>query len=236
MCPAEILSQNPSPCTLPTADPLPGQFVMAVLGLSLSAVSSASTIFGSERTIFWRESSAELKTLPYFIAKTLAHTLNILVGSLCYLALFYQLVTPFASFQSMYFIAFFTYWTAASLGYIVSIVFNPSQSQLWGVLAILLSMNFSGMNPRFQQLRKIFNGILYYPSYLSFIRFAIEAFYINEITHYTDIYDNVQSGMDLYEYDISHYTMDMVYVISIGVVGRIIAYLALLLLYRDKRK
>lgn len=47
------------------------------------------------------------------------------------------------------------------------------QAQLFGVLSVLVSMMFSGMNPRFVQLRIILGGVLMYPTYLSFIRSVV---------------------------------------------------------------
>ena len=74
------------------------------------------------------------------------------------------------------------------------------------------------------------------PTYASFIRWAQEAFYLNEIKHYVGIFDDVQSGMDLFEYKFSDESLCIWMTFLIGLIGRVLAYVALALKDRDKRK
>lgn len=86
------------------------------------------------------------------------------------------------------------YWTAAGYGYLISFLFPPSFSQLFAALSVLYNMMFSGILPRFKQLKKIVGGVLYYPTFTSYIRWSQEAFYLHEIEQYKDIYDGKSGG------------------------------------------
>ena len=191
-------------------------------------------VYGSERVQFWRESSAGTSTLAYFIALQVAHLPSILIAPVFYVLCFYQLVGPLAPLLSYYTLALCVYWCAAGLGYLVSVVAPPKQAQLAGVLAVLVSMMFSGTTPMLSVLKEILGGLLYWPTYISFVRWSTEWFVINELQHYTQIYD-VQPGLALYSYSFDDFAPCIIGILLIGSVARILAFLALTLLNRDKR-
>eukprot|EP00808_Paulinella_micropora_P013567 g50285.t1 len=223
-------------CALPLNDPLPGQGCTCAMALALAAVAAALRIFGDEKAVFYRESSSGLSSLAYFCGKNIGHTPELLLAPFCFLVFYYQLITPKANFGSMYLLFFLTHWTAAGFGYMVSIAVSPNKAQLFAVLVVLVSLMFGGMNPRFEQLQSIVGGVLYYPSYVSMIRWSQEAYYLNEIQYYQNVYPDIQSGMDLFQYDLSHYATDFIMIFVIGVLGRLIGYICLEFMNRDKRK
>ncbi|XP_065186637.1 uncharacterized protein LOC135817389 [Sycon ciliatum] len=235
-CPQALLEASPSPCLVPRNDPLPGQSCVASLALALAAVSGSLRVFGAERTNFWRESSTGVSTLAYYLGKSIAHMPTIVIAPFMFLILYYQLVTPLADMAGYYLICWLVYWTAAGYGYLISIIVPPSMAQLFAVLSVLFNMMFSGALPRFEQLQKILGGVLMYPTYISYIRWSQEAFYLHEIAKYKDIYHNVEAGMEIYQYKFSHQSLDLGMIFVLGVIVRIIAYLALELMYRGKRK
>ena len=99
----------------------------------------------------------------------------------------------FVHYPGYYLICFLVYWTAAGYGYLISIVVPPSMAQLFAVLSVLFNMMFSGALPRFEQLQKILGGVLYYPTFISYIRWSQEAFYLHEIREYDGLYDGTYS-------------------------------------------
>lgn len=100
-----------------------------------------------------------------------------------------------------YLICWLVYWTASGYGYLISIVVPPHMAQLFAVLSVLFNMMFSGALPRFEQLQKILGGVLYYPTFISYIRWSQEAFYLHEIEQYRGIYNS----KDDFILGLSHY-------------------------------
>lgn len=89
------------------------------------------------------------------------------------------------------------------------------------------------------------------------VSWAQEAYYVNEIENYQDIYDDIQTGMDICmrlsllslrvyvcvftfvcadEFKLGMFWTDIACLIAVGVGLRVIAYFALEFLHRDKRK
>lgn len=235
-CPLSLLQATPSPCKLPRDDPLPGQSAIACISLALCACIGSLGLFGRQKVTFWRESARGVSTLAYFIGYELAHSVNIVIASLCFTIPFYQLVSPLATFGEYYGLALLMYWTASGWGYLVSIAVPPAKAHLFGVLVVLVNMMFSGANPTFSQLRVILGGSLLWLTNISYIRWASEAWYLTEIQYYQATYDDIQTGMDIYEYRLSRLGTCLWTLFGIGVVVRILAFIALVALDRDKRK
>mmetsp|Transcript_64104 Transcript_64104/g.139514 ORF Transcript_64104/g.139514 Transcript_64104/m.139514 type:complete len:163 (+) Transcript_64104:1-489(+) len=152
-----------------------------------------------------------------------------------FLWFYYQLLTPLAHSYLNYAIFFGVYWTAAGFGYLISVIVPPSQAQLAGVLSVLSNMMFSGANPRFHQLKELLGGLLLYPTYLSFIRWAQEAFYVGEVRQYADIFD-VEGGLSYYSYSLDDLPLCLGMLFLIGFVVRFLALLALIIFHRDKKQ
>lgn len=95
-------------CSIPKEDPLPGIGATCALTLGVCSVAASlrcvyrrtfcvgahtfcvCSIFGNERTIFWRESSVGVSTLAYFLGKNIAHMVNLACAPACFMLLFYQ--------------------------------------------------------------------------------------------------------------------------------------------------
>lgn len=69
MCDTISISSLQELCKLPIDDPIGTIASLSCLSLSLTAVASSLRVFGSERVVFWRESSAGTNTLAYFLGK-----------------------------------------------------------------------------------------------------------------------------------------------------------------------
>jgi len=229
--PIPVLVQR---CLLPINDPIGTIASLCCLSLSLTAVASSLRVFGAERVVFWRESSAGVNTLAYFLGKDIAQLPSMLLSPLLFLTLFYSIVAPRSPFLSLYIVLLLIQFTAVSLGYLVSIVVHPGVAQLSGVVAVLVCMMFSGARPTLGELKAMPFPLPYMP-YGSYLRWAQEAFYITEVKRYASVYD-VDTGLSILSYSADNYLLDMMMVLSLGVFFRIVAFVALQLMHRDKRK
>jgi hypothetical protein len=128
------------------------------------------------------------------------------------------------------------YWTAVGWGYLISVLFPASQSQIAGVLSVLFNMMFSGSNPTLPQFRNLLGGVLIVPTYVSYLRWANEAFYVAEVEHYTNLYEHVDTSLVVFGYEMNSVGRNLGIIYGMGCAVRLIAYLILEFKDRDKKQ
>ena len=107
-------------------------------------------------------------------------------------------------------------------------------AQLAGALVVLVACMFSGAQPTLQQFSEMPFPLPIIPA-LSFLRWSVEGLYLAEVFEYRHIY-NIDSGMELLGYSVANFSLDLWILFVQGVVFRVLAGLALVLMDRDKRK
>jgi hypothetical protein len=72
--------------------------------------------FGYEKVVYWRDTAAGMRTVPYFMAKFIADIPRILIAAAMFSSAF-VLFYPFRSlFSEVYIIILLSYWSAWSMG------------------------------------------------------------------------------------------------------------------------
>jgi len=125
-------------------------------------------------------------------------------------------------------------FAAVSVGYIVSITVKPNLAQLAGVVTIIINLMLSGIRPTLADVQKMAFPMSILPNF-SLLRWATEAVYTTEIDTYVGIYD-ISQGIEYFGYNLNNFKLDMAMLVVLGLVFRLIAFLLLLLLDRDKKK
>ena len=119
--------------------------IFICLGAYFGGIAVGSGTFGKERVVFWRESSAGMSTLIYFLgivntlclAKLVVDIPRIFLGGLFY-TLALTLFFPYrSSFASIFVIVELLYLNAFAFGYFISTVFSSAQLNLIGTGAAL---------------------------------------------------------------------------------------------------
>eukprot|EP01119_Soliformovum_irregulare_P018968 TRINITY_DN5922_c0_g1_i1.p1 TRINITY_DN5922_c0_g1~~TRINITY_DN5922_c0_g1_i1.p1 ORF type:complete len:966 (-),score=184.84 TRINITY_DN5922_c0_g1_i1:909-3488(-) len=234
-CPPIIQQNFPKICfylNFPAYDPIAPQASLSILAVSLCAVASSLRVFGSEKANFKRESASGASTEAYYFGKTLGHLPVIFVAPFLFLLPFYSMAPVVGSFGIHYIIIVMCYFSSAGIAYVVSIVIKPTSSQLVAILVILSSMTFSGANPTLTQLKenalipKVSDtSLLFYPSYVSFIRWTQELYYLVEIEAIGPLgYQNMNV---VFGYFIGDWVACWVWCVVIALAFRTFAYTAL---------
>ena len=191
-------------CRLPTKDPIPSLALMSCLSFVLTATAASIRIFGAERSNYWRESGSGLSTNAYFLAKDCAYLPNLLFFPLLIVALFYALIVPRATFLELYLVFLALQFVGSGIGYVVSAMVQPHAAQLTGVtIVIVMTMfgmiccdrtnNLGGAKPTLRQFDDMPYPLPWIPT-LSFMRWALEGYYLSEVNRYDNIY-NVNPGI-----------------------------------------
>jgi ABC-type multidrug transport system ATPase subunit len=132
------------------------QLTMMVTGLI--AVVSSLKVFGPERVVFARETSAGISTLAYFMGKAFAHVWQIALAPLFYLGMFYRTAYPSVEFWAMYKIILANQFSCSGLGYLISVTAAPKNMQIAGVISGLIAVLLSGINPSARVLNSFIVG------------------------------------------------------------------------------
>lgn len=184
-CPPVLQDYFQPACALlivPIDDPLPGEASLSCLAVAMASVASSMRVFGAEMSSFRREAGVGLNTGAYYIGKSLSHLPIVFAAPGVFLMAYAGPAALAGDWTQHYLLLVCVYSISASLAYIVSMLVRRELSQLFGVILLLVFMMFSGANPTLLQLREnsLLGNVLYYPSFLSFLRFSQELFYLIE--------------------------------------------------------
>eukprot|EP01048_Picozoa_sp_COSAG05_P020767 COSAG05_NODE_3626_length_1949_cov_1.225946_1_plen_131_part_10 len=120
---------------------LPISGALSGMAIGLCTIISSTRCFGNERVVFWRESSSGLNKLAYFLGKNISEGPRLLTLPAFYLIIFQAFTSVTSGFGGLseYVILLASVWAVSGLGYCVSLTVAPANSQLAGVLCVLMS-------------------------------------------------------------------------------------------------
>ncbi|KAF9208073.1 hypothetical protein BGZ59_010806 [Podila verticillata] len=237
--PAEICAMAPVAIQLSCATPMDdiryvGMFM--ALGVFFAGISVGASTFGDEKAVFWRDTSAGMPTLPYYMAKFLADVPRMIVAACMYTGAFIFFFAYRQQLSSLFLVILLLYINAFSIGYFVSSVVSRPMFGLTGTgMSLAWALVLSGTAPH---LYKVFNGHGY--TYVRWVwqvsapRWGVEAFYLKEMDSrdYNEIKHN--SLGDMYAFE--HYENAIMSMVYIGLGWNLITFTLMKLLNRHKVK
>ena len=124
---------------------LPISGALSGLAIGLTTIISSTRCFGNERIVFWREAAAGMSKPAYFIGKTIAEIPRLFFIPGFYLVIFTAVTGSNDHHVDEYWILLFAVWAVSGWGYLVSVLVKPLNSQLAGVLVVLISLMLNGV-------------------------------------------------------------------------------------------
>ena len=121
-----------------------------------------------------------------------------------------------------------TNFVSYGIGYLLSLIFPASLSKVAGVVFVVINYLVSGIRPTMSEMDDMFFPMPYIYS-LSFLRYSTEALYLTEVKKYSQVYD-VNSGLDLMGYAFKNFPRMAITIPLFGIIYRILACIALLIL------
>lgn len=217
----------------PVDDPIISEASLSCMAIGMTGVTAALRVFGNEQLVYWREASAGMSTLAYFLAKNVTHFLFILLSPLLYLAPYMTFVSCRANIMSYYQVLVVIQFATTGLGYLVSTVVPGGLAQLAGVVVVLVFSMFGGARPTLPQIQNMFPALRAMP-YLSYIRWGQEAMYLEEIKMWSRVVD-VQPSLTLFDYHLDDSVRCMYITFLFGVAFRVLAFIAMSVMNRDQK-
>jgi energy-coupling factor transporter ATP-binding protein EcfA2 len=203
--------------------PQKGLFMNVAVGLAASAAGVRT--FGDERVIYWREAASGHNRASYFLGVTLSVLYRIALAALHFVIMLYVVGMPMASLGRMYLICLGIYFAVYGLGSLISMIFDRKDAPLTAVIATLVAAIMSGFITLFPYELKA----------ISYAFWSSEAYYAGEVAPFANIYD-LDLGSNTWDYNLDRFGVDMGAMIGLGVGYRVVAFIFMIILHRDKQK
>ncbi|KAG9323700.1 hypothetical protein KVV02_008118 [Mortierella alpina] len=237
--PAEICAMAPPAIQLSCATPRDdiryvGMFM--ALGVFFAGISVGASTFGDEKAVYWRDTSAGMPTLPYYLAKILADVPRMLVAACMYTGAFIFYFAYRERLSELFLVILLLYVNAFALGYFVSSVVNRSMFGLTGTgMSLAWALVLSGAAPHLYQ---VMNNHEY--AYVRWVwdvsapRWGVEAFYLKEMEK--RMFNELKHNMLGDTYAFEHYETAILSMMYIALGWNVIAFAMMKLLNRHKVK
>lgn len=213
--------------------------VMSGLAIGMIGMISGLRPFGtpSIRPVFWRESSAGVNRVAYFLASTGIQMPAIIIYPVFFLSFYYSFLAPDASFGSFYIVFAFCFWATFGLGYLLSLLFHPDNSKMAAVVVGLICAVLGGLSTTTLCTLQQYTFIGPFAYSLSYARWYGEALFEVEAKTYPPVLSyNVQLTAGLNDYSLDNFGVCLAVLFGIGAVCRVIALLLLMFTHRGEQK
>jgi len=149
------------------------QYELSILAVGMVLTLAGVRYFSLERVVFWRECSSGLSIPAYYVGKMAAALPPLLFYPLVYLSLFYPMTFPRVPLAYYYQVLLLAGMVCFGVGVIMSLIFEPKNAQIAGVVVALVGFLFGGHNPDAKTLNKSFAGK--FGMWLSYVRWSMGA-------------------------------------------------------------
>ncbi|KAG0607438.1 hypothetical protein M758_8G028500 [Ceratodon purpureus] len=203
-------------------------YFYTLIALALLIMIASLRTFSNDKLTFWRESASGINRVAYFLAKDVVDLFNVVIKPVIYLSMFYFFSNPRSTFVSNFIVTLVFVYCVTGIAYILSILLEPAPAQLWSVfLPILATLIISVKR----------TGILLKIQYLSYARYANEAYAIANAVEYKGVWIITRCAVLLNTgYSINHWIQCLIVLVAYGLAARTIALICLFTSNRNKQK
>ncbi|KAL2918456.1 hypothetical protein HK105_201857 [Polyrhizophydium stewartii] len=202
------------------------------LSIALASGSSGVTVFSEEKPLFWREAAAGHSRIGYYLGKTLATFYRITLSSLHFVALYRFLAHPAMTLENEFVVILLTFFGVYGAAAIVSMLVRRENAGLLSVVVNLFAAVFCGYGPTLLDAKSW--GIIFIWE-LSFNKWGAEALYSEALAPYRGIY-MVDFSAEQLGYTLDRFGFDVAMMLAIGVAWRVVGFVLMIALNRDKQR
>jgi len=215
---------------------IPQAAFLLVLCASMTSVVVSLRLFGNEKVVFWRESAAGMSGTAYFFGKNIASFPSYLVAVIFFLLFYYSLSMPRGDYLWYLGLLMTSHFCVSGMAHLLSIIMQPAKAQLFGVVVTLVQCAVCGFSPTLTSLKEIHYS-LYIMARASFASWMMEALFIINTMKLTPVlHDERDRMLEIFGYDMSHLTLCFGILLVMGVIWRILSFLAIQFANRQQRK
>ncbi|KAI8896887.1 P-loop containing nucleoside triphosphate hydrolase protein [Globomyces pollinis-pini] len=209
------------------------QFGM-LIGCTVALAGSAAgvQVFGEELPIYWRNASSGHSPISYYLGKTIATIYRIFLSSLHFAAILFVLAKPMIPFWVQFAMIGLMFYGVYGLCSFVSMVVKRENASLLAVIFSLIAAVFCGYGPTLVDVK---SWKLFWVWALQFNMWGCEAQFNESLKIYENVYDNSFAN-DAFGYTLNQTGFDFLMMVVIGSSWRVLGYIAMIGMNRDKQR
>eukprot|EP00933_Yihiella_yeosuensis_P021379 TRINITY_DN16919_c1_g1_i1.p1 TRINITY_DN16919_c1_g1~~TRINITY_DN16919_c1_g1_i1.p1 ORF type:complete len:736 (-),score=97.34 TRINITY_DN16919_c1_g1_i1:115-2142(-) len=150
--------------------------------LALLSAVFCLNVFGSDRPVFWRERESGLSVAAFYLSKSLANTMDLLLQTFLLAAIYYLIRQPKVVFSIFFPPFLLVSFAAAGLGYTVSAFFPPKHGPFVTAIVIFVACGLLGHPLRIETMA---DGAMleFFMDVLSITRWSVGFYFTNYLAH-----------------------------------------------------
>ncbi|RKP14681.1 hypothetical protein BJ684DRAFT_8159 [Piptocephalis cylindrospora] len=211
---------------------VPQMCMLISMSISVSGSPAAVRTFGEEKSVYWREAASGHSKVAYFTGKVLSTLYRIGLGALHYTAFYHTISRTDPDLSTIFPLVLLQFFCVYGVSEIVSIIVSRANGPLLASILCLILSVFNGYGPN---LHETSDWRLQWVWEMSYTRWFAEAYFFKYVEPYRGLY-MVDVSADYYGYTLDRYGMDVALTFIIGVVLRILGYVALRMTNRQHQR
>ena len=224
--PYEVLSSSLDYSSVPQMSLLVG------LSIGLTASSPGVKIFGEEKLIYWREAASGHNRFAYYMGKVLSTIPRMVLANFHFSVFFYLLTTPRISWIAAFTANLLYFWCIYGLASCISMITRREDGPLLAVMLSLVVGVLNGMSPSLRQVRIWHLQWLWRASPGTWLA---EGYFDRNIAPLEYLYQ-IHHAADYLGYRIGQFPLDLGMLMVIGTVCRVLAFVLMRAVNRNKQK
>jgi len=202
------------------------------LAIGLSASSPGVKIFGEEKLVYWREAASGHNRFAYYLGKVLSTIPRMFLANVHFTTLFMLLSTPKISWGDAFLANQLYFWCIYGLSSCVSMIVKREDGPLIATLTSLIVGVLNGMSPSLAKVTK-WHMIWLWRTFPG--TWLAEGYYDQNVSPLGYLFQ-IEVASKAVGFNLGRYGFDMVVLFLLGLLYRIVAFLGLRFLNRNKQK
>ncbi|KAJ3119093.1 hypothetical protein HDU96_000008 [Phlyctochytrium bullatum] len=202
------------------------------IAIALSGGPAGVKVFGEEKTVYWREVAAGHNAVAYYLGKTFSVIPRLALSSAHFAALYYLLARPVFSVGLQYALLFLNFFGIYGMSVIVSMLVRRENAPLLAVIIGLFSAVFCGYGPSLTDATE--SGYVFVYN-IGVNRWAAEVQFAMSVDRYEGIY-NVDWSGEVFGYSRGQTVRNLTVMAALGVAYRVVGFVLMVALNRDKQR
>ncbi|KAI9658131.1 MAG: hypothetical protein M1831_003976 [Alyxoria varia] len=211
---------------------VPIMALLVAISIGLIASSPGVKVFGEEKLVYWREASSGHNRLAYYLGKLIASLPRVVLGCFHFTTFFMLLATPIISWPRSFAANLLYYLAVYGLASCVSMVTRREDGPLLATMASLIVGVLSGFAPTLAVTETWHMSWLWRASPGVWIA---ELYFSDNITPLRYLYQ-VENASENTGFVLDRYGVDCWVLLAIGLVYRILAFIGMVLVKRNKQR
>ena len=202
------------------------------LAIGLTASAPGVKIFGEEKLVYWREAAAGHNRFAYYIGKVFSTIPRMILANFHFTTMFILLSTPRITYISSFAANLTYFYCIYGLASCISMVTRREDGPLLAVMSSLIVGVLNGMSPTLKKVRAWHIIWIWRASPGTWLA---EAYFTENLTPLGYLYQ-IETARQAVGYLLGDYTRDLLMLLMLGTAYRVVAFLGLRFMWRNKQR